>query len=135
MRAPGWLVPLLVVACAAGGVAAARLLVAPSLAETYAVPAPGATTRTSVFVVEGVKCVDTAARAAHQLRGVAGVYGLEAFAPRARLQVTYDPAVTNVVALREAFESAVHDTATGEYLFGLYRVVEIDGQKIESDSE
>jgi hypothetical protein len=49
MRAPGWLVPLLVVACAAGGVAASRLLVAPSLAETYAVPAPGAATRTSVF--------------------------------------------------------------------------------------
>jgi hypothetical protein len=49
--------------------------------------------------------------------------------------VTYDPTATNVTALREAFESAVHDTATGEYLFGLYRVVEIDGQKIESESE
>ena len=114
MRAPGWLVPLLVVACAAGGVAASRLLVAPSLAEVYATPAAGAATRTSVFVVEGVKCVDTAARAARQLRGIAGVYGLEAFAPRARLQVTYDPAATNVTALREAFESAVHYTATGE---------------------
>lgn len=135
MRAPGWIVPLLVVACAAGGVAASRLLVAPSLTEVYAAPPAGAATRTSEFVVEGVKCVDTAARAAGQLRDVAGVYELTAFAPRARLRVTYDPATTSPAALREAFESAVHDTATGEYLFGLFTVVEIDGQEIKSESE
>ena len=131
MRAPGWIVPLLVVACAGGGAAASRLLVAPSLTEAYAAPAPGAATRTSVFVVEGVKCVDTAARAAGQLRGLAGVYGVEAFAPRARLEVAYDPARTDAAAIRDALESAVHDTVTGEYRFGLFTVVEVDGRKIE----
>ena len=135
MRAPAWIVPVLVVACAAGGVAGAKLLVAPSLSEIYAVAAPDAPTRTSVFVVEGVKCVDTAERAARQLQGLAGVQRLEAYASRARVEVTYDPAVASAAAIREAFEAPVHDPATGEYLFGLYRVIEMDGEKIESESE
>ncbi|MBM4129470.1 hypothetical protein FJ250_00360 [bacterium] len=136
MRAPAWLVPLLVVASAAGGVAGARLAVAPSLVREYAAPgAPGAPAdaaalRTSVLVVKGVMCVDTAERAARQLDGLAGVRRLEAFASRARLEVTYDPSLADAAVLREAIEAPVHEEATGEYLFGLYEVVEMDGVKI-----
>lgn len=140
MRAPAWVIPLLVVACSAGGVAGARLLVAPSLVREFAAPgatpaADAAALRTSVLVVKGVKCVDTAGRAARQLDGLAGVRRLEAFASRARLEVTYDPALVDAAALREALEAPVHEPATGEYLFGLYEVVEMDGVKIASAGE
>ena len=55
--------------------------------------------------------------------------------PRARLEVTYDPELVDAAALRDAFEAPVHDAATGEYLFGLYEVIEMDGVKIASESE
>jgi hypothetical protein len=132
MKTPTWIIPLLVVVCTAAGVGGSRLLTAPSLARDYADVAPGADSRTSVFVVEGVKCVDTAERAARQLEGLAGVQRLEAFASRARLEVTYDPALTGATAIRDALEAPVHDPSTGEYLFGLYTVIEMDGLKIES---
>lgn len=136
MRAPAWLVPVLVVASAAGGVAGARLAVAPSIVREYApAGAAAATAQTSVFVVKGVKCVDTAERAAKQLDGMAGLQRLEAFASRARLEVTYDPALVDAAALRDALEAPVHDAATGEYLFGLYEVVEMDGVKIEPEPD
>lgn len=138
MRAPAWLVPLLVAACAAAGVAGARLLVAPSVVREYASPGAvkdAAALRTSVLVVKGVKCVDTAERAAKLLDGVAGVRRLEAFASRGRLEVTYDPESVDAPRLREALEAPVHEPATGEYLFGLYEVVEMDGVKIASAEE
>lgn len=133
MRAPAWIIPALVVACTAAGVAGSRLAVAPSLVEVYDGAAAGTGARRSVFVVRGVKCVDTAERAAQQLAGLAGVQRLEAFASRARLEVTYDPAQVDAAALRDAFEAPVHDEKSGEYLFGLYEVIEMDGVKIEPE--
>lgn len=135
MKAPAWIIPALVVACTAAGVGGSKLVTAPSLARDYAVAAPGAAARTSVFVVAGVKCVDTAERAAHQLDDLKGVLSLEAFASRARVEVTYDPVLTGAAAIREAIEGPVHDTTTGAYLFGLYKVIEMDGVKIEPEND
>lgn len=135
MKAHAWVIPALVVACTAAGVGGSKLVTAPSLTRTYAAAGPDVTTRTSVFVVAGVKCVDTADRAARQLDGLSGVLGLEAFASRARVEVTYDPALTGVAAIREAFEAPVHDAVTGEYLFGLYKVIEMDDVKIEPEND
>ena len=135
MRTPAWIIPLLVIVCTAAGLGGSRLATAPSLTHDYTGAAPGADARTSVFVIEGVKCVDTAERAARQLDGMPGVARLEAYASRARVEVTYDPAATGAAAIRDAFEAPVHDPATGEYLFGLYKVIEMDGVKIESESE
>lgn len=135
MRAPAWIIPVLVVACTAAGIGGSRLLVAPSLEHTFAAAAPGMETRTARLVVEGVKCVDTAERAAAQLKDVDGVLACTAFASRARLDVTYDPARTNAEAIREALEAPVQVAATGEYLFGVYQVVEMDGLKIADVDE
>lgn len=132
MRSPAWLVPLLVIACAAGGVAGSRLLTAPSLTLTGTPAGPDAVPRTSVFVVSGVKCVDTAARAASQLVELPGLCELRAFAARARLEVTYDPALLGAAEIVAALEGPVLEPSTGEYLFGLYKVIEIDGRKIDS---
>ena len=135
MRTPAWIVPVLLVFCTAAGVGGSRLLEAPSVTRTWAGSVPDAGSRTSVFVVTGVKCVDTAERAAHQLDDLPGVQRLEAFASRARLDVTYDPAVLDAAEIRAALEGPVLDPATGGYLFGLYRVIQMDGVEIESPNE
>lgn len=130
MRAPAWIIPVLVVVCAAAGVGGSKLLVAPSVVHTFATTGPTADARTAQMVVDGVKCVDTAERAVAQLKDVDGVLKCVAYASRARLDVTYDPARTGAAAIREALEAPVLVPATGEYLFGLYQVVELDGEKI-----
>jgi copper chaperone CopZ len=135
VKAPRWIVPLLVLACAALGLGGSRLLVAPSITRDFSRAVPGAAVRTAVFVVDGIRCVDTAERAARQLSGMPGVIRFTAFASRARADVTYDPSVTGVVAIREALEGPVHDPASGEYLFGLYTVLEINGVKTDRTAE
>lgn len=129
MKAPAWVVPVLVVAFAALGVGGARFLAVPSVVKDY----PGAAAsdlRVTTMVVEGVKCVDTAERAAAQLEGVPGVARFSAYASRNRVEVAFDPSRTSPEALREALEGPVYDPATGEFLFGVYRVVETDGLEI-----
>jgi hypothetical protein len=131
MKAPQWIVPALVVLCAVAGIGAARLVAVPSVVQDFA-PALGGQTRTTVFVVDGVKCVDTAERAAKQLEGVSGVVRFAAYAARNRVEITYDPSRTDVTKLREAIEAPVYDRASAEYLFGVFDVVEVDGVKVES---
>ena len=128
-RVPGWTVPALVVLFAASGVGGARLFAVPSVAIDL-LPASHGERRTTVLVVDGVKCVDTAERAARQLKGLAGVSRYVAYASRNRVEVTFDPSLSSGTRIVEALEGPVHEPATGEYLFHVYRVVEIDGVKV-----
>ena len=134
MRAPAWIVPALVVVAAAAGVGGARLFAAPSVVRDFGAAAPEGAVRRAVFVVDGVRCVDTAQRAADQLAGTPGVVRFAAWASRAKVEITFDPAVTDASALREAIEGPVHDATTGEYLFGVYSVREVDGVKVAESS-
>ena len=129
MKVPGWSVPALVVLLTLAGVGGARLFAVPSVVLDLPTAGTGAR-RTTVLVVDGVKCVDTAERAAGQVKGLPGVSRFVAYASRNRVEVTFDPAVSGVAEIVEAIEGPVHDAATGEYLFHVYRVVEIDGGKV-----
>lgn len=131
VKVPAWVVPALVVACAAAGVGSARLFAAPSVVRNYAPIPSGISSRTAVFVVEGVRCVDTAEAAARQLVDVPGVFRLTAWASRAKVEVVFDPAAVNPAALAEAIEGPVLDEATGEFRFGVYSVREVDGVKVD----
>jgi hypothetical protein len=129
VRVPAWVVPALVVAFAVLGVGGARLLAVPSVVKEY----PGQASsglRVTTLVVEGVKCVDTAERASAQFEGVRGVARFTAYASRNRVEVAFDPSQTSPKAIREALEGPVYDPASGEYRFGVYRVVEMDGLEI-----
>jgi copper chaperone CopZ len=129
VKAPSWIVPALVVAFAALGVGGAKLLAVPSVVKEF----PGQSTsglRVTTLVVEGVKCVDTAERAAAQLEGVQGVARFTAYASRNRVEVAFDPSKTSPEVISEALEGPVYDPASGEYQFGVYRVVERDGLEI-----
>ena len=130
MRVPGWSVPALVLLFGAGGVGGARLFAVPSVALDLST-APGGARRTTVLVVDGVKCVDTAERSAGQVKGLPGVTRFVAYASRNRVEVTFDPALSSVPRIVEAIEGPVHDRVAGEYLFHVYRVVETDGVKLE----
>jgi hypothetical protein len=129
VKVPDWSVPALVVFFALAGVGGARLFAVPSVVLDLS-PASTGSHRTTVLVVDGVKCVDTAERAAGQVKGLPGFSRFVAYASRNRVEVTFDPAVSGVAQIVEAIEGPVHDPTTGEYLFHVYRVVEIDGGKV-----
>lgn len=134
MKAPLWVVPALIVACAAAGAGGARLFAAPSVTREFAPAAQGSTPRRVVFVVSGVRCVDTAEGAARQFAEVPGVLSFVAHASRGRVEVTYDAAVADVPALIDALEGPVYDEATQEFRFGVYAVREVDGERVEPRS-
>lgn len=129
MKLTPWVVPLLVVLAAAGGIVGARYLAAPSFARDYA-PAAGARVATARFVVRGLKCVGTAQRLAGQFADEPGVLRCEAFASRHEARVTYDAAVTGPEALRAAIEGPSVDEASGEVRFHQFEVLSLDGPGI-----
>lgn len=130
MRVPGWIVPVLVTVVTASSLLAARLLAIPSLAVHFRSPAPGSRPTVSVFVVDGVRCVDTARRAASALAEIEGVLGVVAYASRSRLDITFDHRGCSPTAIRDALEGPILDEESGSFLFGQFRVVEIDGRPI-----
>jgi copper chaperone CopZ len=120
-----WLVPALVILFAALGVGGARFLSVPSVVQEFS-PAPPGGPAVTVFTIRGMKCVDTAKAAAAQLNGLPGVVRFTAYASRHLAEIAYDPAVVSVEGIRQAIEGPVHDPDTGEYLFGVYTVIQID---------
>lgn len=130
MKAPLWIVPVLIVLCAGLGLGGARLFAAPSVTRIFAVPPQGTVSRTVVLVINGVRCVDTAAGAARQLEDLPGALSFAAYASRGRVEVTYDAAVVDVPALIEAIEGPVYDEAAQEFRFGVFAVREVDGSTV-----
>lgn len=128
MTATRWIVPALVVLAAAAGIGGARVFSAPSVTREFAASAERL--HTVRFIVQGLKCVDTAERVASQLEDEPGVVRYAAYASRNEARVTYDAAVTGPEALREAIEGPVIIRRTGEILFNQFKVVSIDGRKI-----
>jgi copper chaperone CopZ len=126
MRVPQAAVPILVVLFALAGLGSARFLVVPTLTRDYAADA-GSSRRTVSFLVDGVRCRDTAERAFTHLDGLEGIARAEAFASRNEIRVTFDPGRTGAQAIREALEGPEFDAATGEIWFGRFRVIEMDG--------
>ncbi len=129
MRMPGWVVPALVVLVTALSLAGSRLLSFPSLTVTYA--HEGSPLCTTVFLVDGVRCVDTARQAAEALRDVEGIAHLVAHASRGRVELSFDPTRCSVETLRDALEGPLWDEEARTFRFGLFRVIEIDGRNVD----
>jgi len=64
-----------------------------------------------------------------------GVHRFVAFASRNRVEIMFNSDQTGVESLVEAVEGPVFDEETGEFLFGVYEVVEIDGRPVEKNHE
>jgi hypothetical protein len=132
MTVPRSIVPVLVVLLALAGLVSARLFAIPSLELEFPAAAeePGAATREVSLLVDGVKCVDTARQAASALEELPGVRRFVAYASRNRVDVTYDPSLVDVGQLSEALEGPVFDEDSGEFLFGVYEIIEVDGKPV-----
>ena len=123
-------VPLLLVSMIAAGVLAGNLVAIPSYSQTYAEsPELADESRRQVTLeVDGVRCVDTARRAAAQLDGVAGVLHLTAYASERELVVEYDGDTVAVDRLVQAIEGPVYDPEQNKFFFHIFTVVAIDGR-------
>ena len=132
MIVPRVTVPVLVVLLAVAGLGAATLVAIPSLELelSSAGTEAGAPSRQVTLLVDGVKCVDTARRAASTLEEIPGVQRFVAYASRNRVDLTYDPSLVDVERLREVLEGPIFDEESGEFLFGLFDIVEIDGKPV-----
>ena len=106
MKVSRWIVPILIVLLIAAGLSAAGLFAIPSVTVDFPVDEATGTelVRTVEFVVDGVMCVDTASRACSTLYELPGVIRYVAYASHNRVEITFDPARTNVEAIREAIE-------------------------------
>lgn len=129
MRVSPWWIPAAVLVLALLGIGSASFVAVPSYTRDFqpAAAADAAGLRTAVLLVEGLRCVDTAERAAVQLEDTCGIIRFVAFASRNRAEVTFDPAQTGPAAIIQAIESPVYNEATGEVAFQVYRVIEVDG--------
>jgi hypothetical protein len=132
MKVPGWSVPLLIVLVTLAGLGAAELFAIPSVTVDYPASGDGGdgSRATTTLLVEGVKCVDTAQNAAGALNDTPGVVRFVAYASRNKVEITYDPTLTDPEQICEALEGPVLDEEAGEYYFNLFEVVEIDGEKV-----
>jgi copper chaperone CopZ len=128
MKVSRWVVPVLIVLLIAVGLFGADTFAIPSLTINFAEDKKTAaeSIRTVVFVVDGVKCVDTARSASSTLEEIPGVIRYVAYASRNRVEITYDATRTGVESLREAIEGPVYDEASREFLFHVFKILEID---------
>jgi len=124
---PVWSVPAVLLVLAIAGVSAGSAIAIPSFTREF--EAGMQQTRSVTFHVDGIRCVDTARRAAGQLEGVEGVGRFTAYASHGRATIDYDPSRTDTQALRRAIEGPMFDETTGEYIFNAYTVLEVDGQR------
>ncbi len=122
-----WSVPAVLLALVVAGVAAGSAIAIPSFTREFGAHARQLESVT--FTVDGIRCVDTARRAASQLDGVEGVARFTAYASRGRATISYDPSRTDAEALRRAIEGPMYEESTGEYIFNAYTVLDVDGQR------
>jgi hypothetical protein len=130
MMVSKWTVPGLIIFLTIFGITSSRIISIPSLTVEFGQVSPNQETRESVFLVDGVKCVDTARLAMSALKGLDGVFSAVAYASRNRIEVRYDPGLIDKFKISDAFESPIYDSENKEYLFRIFSVLEIDGSKL-----
>ncbi|HPQ38951.1 MAG TPA: hypothetical protein PLV45_01130 [bacterium] len=127
MKLPRWIIPVVIVILTVAAVQGSKFIRIPSAEMEVSEEIPGTEPVRGVFIVEGVTCRDTAVSAMENAAAVDGVLRLTAYASHNRIDVAYDPARTGPQAIRSAIEGPVYQENTGEFVFNLYRVVEING--------
>lgn len=136
---PEWTIPVLIAVLAVLGIGGAKYVRVPSYVLDYPSHAAVAGTGGSDvspsslasvrMVIDGVKCVDTAERAARQLSHLEGVHRFMAYASVHEAVITFDPTKLDAAAISAAIESPYHDPVDNRFLFHLFEVVEIDEER------
>jgi ferredoxin/copper chaperone CopZ len=126
-----WLIPILIVMGTLAGVYGSRLIHIPSAEMVFNEEKSGTKISRAVFIVDGVTCRDTALSVMNNLKTVEGVHSVVAYASHNRIDVAFDPEITAPVLIGQSMEDPVFIEDTGEFLFNIYRVVEINGEPVE----
>jgi len=137
MRVSPWIVPVMILVLTILGLLGAKLLVFPSVEVTFPggdAPLAGRS-QTSVFLVDGVKCVDTIMPVIQSLQDLPGIIRGVGYASTSRIEVTFDSGRTDCEAIRKCMDGPVFDEENGIFLFGIYRVLEIDGERVSPKME
>lgn len=126
MTVSKWIVPIMVVVLTAAGLGVAQLFSIPTVeldfVDTVDVPQKVAV---MTMIIPGVRCADAAKSAASNVEGIAGVVRFVGFASHNRVEITYDPQLTDPASLVEAIEGPVYDAESGEFLFGVFVVSDV----------
>ena len=122
-RAPGWSLALWLAVATVAGLLAADHVAFASVERRFAEADASATLARVTFDVEGVRCVDTSKMAAEQLATTPGAVRFTAFAADHRVTILYDSRTTTPQRLRQALEGPVWNARTGEFRFGVFRVL------------
>jgi len=128
VKAPSWIVPLLIIICIYAGVKTSEMIRIPSAELQVSEKNIGTKSVRAVFIVDGVTCRDTAISAMNNLKAVEGVYSATAYASHNRIDVEFDPEKVSVQQIADTFSEPVFMEETGEILFNVYRVVELNGK-------
>ena len=126
-RIPAVALPVLIVLFAVLGIGGARHVRIPSVVHDYdtaqLMPVDGPLSMVRM-TVDGVKCVDSAQRAARQLEELEGVHQFKAYAAQHEVEVLFDGTRVDPGGIRSAFEGPYYDAANNRFLFHLFKVVE-----------
>lgn len=134
MRIPVQIIPLLIVAVSIMGLSGADLFRIPSAEVVFTEVPDGVEPVRAKFIVSGVICRDTALTAIGNLAGKPGIYKVEAYASHNRIDVIYNADVAGPAAIGKALEDPVFVKETGEFIFDMFEVLEINGKRIEADA-
>ena len=126
MKVPYTLVPVAIVLVTVASLWSTHLFSIPTLTVVYGEPAGDV--RTAHLLVQGVKCKDTAKRAASSLEDTPGLLRCVAYASYNRMEIDYEPGRISMDEIREMLEGPVYAKETGEFLFHQFKVIEIDGR-------
>lgn len=126
------IIPLTIVGLILAGVFASSLLVFPSYSVVFSdITSNSQDSVSTNFTVEGVRCVDTAARAAQTLKELDGVGSVTAYASKNSMVVLYDNKKISPEKIIKVIEGPIFDTETGTYLLHQFKVLEIDNLKVD----
>lgn len=132
MKMPYWSVPLLIVLIAVSSVMTAGMFSIPSVTIDFEQSDPKFHKELDkvIFIVDGVKCVDTARDAAINLYDLDGIHKFTAYASHNRVEILYDSQKVDIDTIIQSIEDPIFVEETGEILFDLYTVRKIDGEPI-----
>ena len=129
-RWPRVAVPALVVLLVAGGLWGGSIYAIPSFSQEYAKADSAGELRSVRLLVKGVKCVDTAKLAATVFEGMGGIVRFIAYASRNEVVIDYDASLTTIEAIVKTMNGPVYIKSSGEFVFHIYKVLQIDGKPV-----
>ncbi len=129
-RWPRVAVPAVVALLVVGGLWGGSIYAIPSFSQEFANADSAVELRSVRLQVQGVKCVDTAKLAATVFEGMGGIVSFVAYASRNEVVIDFDASQTTVEAIVKTMNGPVYIKSSGEFIFHIYQVLQIDGKPV-----